>query len=228
WSWIIRINPYFWGTFTHDLITEEDDYFYTFCLRFSLTKNAELRLDYRNISEFWAGKQLTGKYFFTSGRAQWTKWFHTCFNLTIGDQFYYDNINPSVGDGISFYFHTQIQPDDKFTESISYQYESLDSKLDGSNFYNVSIITSKTTYQFDQYFNFRALIQWDSYRKVILSDLLLSYQLNPQTVVYLGYGSLHENVTWDATDKWVAADSLSDYYQTKQNIFFKVSYLFQL
>jgi hypothetical protein len=67
------------------------------------------------------------------------------------------------------------------------------------------------------------LIQYDSYREIVLTDILLSYQLNPQTVLYLGYGSLHENKSW-RDDQWIDPDDLAQYYQTRQSIFLKGSY----
>jgi hypothetical protein len=99
----------------------------------------------------------------------------------------------------------------------------MTSKVDDSEMYSEAILRSKSTYQFDKHLFLRAILQYDSYTEMLLTDLLLSYQLNPQTVFHLGYGSLHENRTWK-DDKWMDANELAQYYQTRQSIFLKGSY----
>jgi hypothetical protein len=90
----------------------------------------------------------------------------------------------------------------------------------------VSIFQSKTTYQFDKHFFVRALIQYDNYREVVLTDLLASFTLIPGTVMHLGYGSLHENLEWQ-NNQWADDTTYGKYFQSSQSLFFKVSYLFQ-
>jgi len=222
-SWIKRINPFFWGYYIHDLVTGEDDYYYIISLRMLLTKQASLRLDYSEFSEYWKGKQLSGSNFQFQGQAQWTNWLNNYFNFLIGDRSYYDDENPMVGDRIYFDIDATIQPNDNFTQYFDYTYLRMTSKIDGSELYSVSIFKSKSTYQFDEHLFLRALIQYDSYREIVLTDLLLSYQLNPQTVLHLGYGSLYENKSW-RDDQWIDPDDLAQYYQTRQSIFLKGSY----
>jgi hypothetical protein len=222
-SWIKKINPFVWGYYIHDLVTGEDDYFYLVSLRTFFTKQASLRFDYREFSEFWEGQQLKGSYFFLQGQVQWTNWLNDYMHFGIGEGNYYDSASPMVGDRVFFDVDATIQPNDKFTQFFDYTYQRMTSKIDGSELYNVSIFQSKSTYQFDEHLFFRALIQYDSYRQIVLTDLLLSYQLNPQTVLHLGYGSLHENKSW-RDEQWINPDDLAQYYQTRQSIFLKGSY----
>ena len=49
--------------------------------------------------------------------------------------------------------------------------------------------------EFSEYFFIRALVQYDSYRKLVLTDMLTSFTLIPGTMIRLGYGLLHENLT---------------------------------
>jgi hypothetical protein len=101
----------------------------------------------------------------------------------------------------------------------------MDSKTDGSNLYDISIVRSKTTYQFNDKLFLRAYIQYDDYRKIVLGDVLLSYQLVPGTVLHLGYGSYHEKLNWQDGSWHETTNNIGDYYQTSQSIFFKASYL---
>jgi hypothetical protein len=221
-SWIKRINPFIYGYYIHDLITGEDDYFYIFTLRTHFIKQAFLDIDYRGFSDYWNGVQLSGHAFRTQGYAQWTNWFNTYFYLKIGDGNYYDE-NPTVGHLVYFIGEVTIQPNDNFEQYFGYENMKLTSKIDDSDLCSEVIFRSKSTYQFDEHLFLRAVIQYDSYTEMVLTDLLLSYQLNPQTVIHLGYGSIHENKTWK-DDQWLDPDVLSEYYQTRQSIFLKGSY----
>jgi hypothetical protein len=60
----------------------------------------------------------------------------------------------------------------------------------------------------------------------VLSDFLASFTLIPGTVAHLGYGSLHDKMEW-VGGKWEPAVMAGRYYQNKQSLFFKVSYLVQ-
>jgi hypothetical protein len=222
-AWIKRINPFFYGYYTHDLITGEDDYFWVLDIRTYFTKQAYFEVNYRGFSEFWNGKQLSGHAFNTQGQIQWTNWFYLYLYLKVGDGSYYDSENPSVGNIVYFDGETTIQPNENFTQDFEYSYIRMTSKVDDSEMYSEAILRSKSTYQFDKHLFLRAILQYDSYTEMLLTDLLLSYQLNPQTVFHLGYGSLHENRTWK-DDKWMDANELAQYYQTRQSIFLKGSY----
>jgi hypothetical protein len=83
--------------------------------------------------------------------------------------------------------------------------------------YDVHIVNLRNSYQFSPRFFVRAVAQFDSSRKRVLTDLLASYELAPGTVVHAGYGSLfgraHEELEFDS------------YRGTARAFFFKASYL---
>jgi hypothetical protein len=132
-----------------------------------------------------------------------------------------------MGDYLSFNLEFNIQPNEQFTQNFDYTYQKMENPADGSLLYDINILRSWTTYQLNEHLFFRAIVQYDSYRERVLTDLLASYTLTPGTVVHLGYGSLHLNKTWK-NGQWVTADQLGEYYQMTQSLFFKASYLFQL
>jgi hypothetical protein len=222
-SWIKKINPILYGYYIHDLITGEDDYYYILDLRMYFTKQAFIDLDYRGYSEFWKGKQLSGNAVRFQGNAQWTNWLNTYLYVKIGEGSFYGGDNPSVGDQVYIIGEIVIQPNDNFSQYFGCESIRMTSKLDDSELYSETILISKSTYQFDKHLFLRAIVQYDSYADMVLTDLLLSYQLNPQTVFHIGYGSLHENRTWN-DDQWTDPDVLAQYYQTRQSLFIKGSY----
>ncbi|MBN2134244.1 MAG: hypothetical protein JW737_00790, partial [Acidobacteria bacterium] len=225
WSWIHSINPFLWGQYTHDLETGEDDYFVIAVLRMFFIKDAWIRFDYRAFSEYWAGKQLEGSYLHTQGEIQLTKWLNLYTYFRIGEGPYYDDVYPQVGDRVQLYLDCTIQPSGNFTQYFNYTYSKLDSQEDDSTLYDINILRSKTTYQFNDKLYLRAYIQYDDYRKIVLGDMLLSYQLVPGTVLHLGYGSYHEKLDWQNGSWQDGTNEIGDYYQTSQSIFFKASYL---
>jgi len=91
--------------------------------------------------------------------------------------------------------------------------------------YQVNIINTKTTYQFTREFFLRAIVQYDSSRSRVLTDSLLSYELRPGSVFYLGYGSMIEQRAF-RDNTWVLGEGA--FSQSQRGFFGKVSYLFRL
>jgi len=60
-----------------------------------------------------------------------------------------------------------------------------------------------TTFQIDKHLFLRAIVQYDSSRRQVLTDFLASWELLPGTVVYAGYGSLVERRGWDGWASYI-------------------------
>ena len=88
----------------------------------------------------------------------------------------------------------------------------------------MNILYSKATYQFSKYFFLRALVQYNSYQKQMLTDFLASFTLIPGTVLHIGYGGIYEKRTW-IDDQWIPLQG--DLYNMKRSFFAKVSYLWR-
>ena len=94
--------------------------------------------------------------------------------------------------------------------------------LSGSPVYAVDVLNSKTSFQFDRHFQARAIVQYDSSRNQVLTDILGSFELIPGTVAYLGYGSSIEQREWDG-HAWQPGHG--DYATSRRGFFFKASYI---
>ena len=100
---------------------------------------------------------------------------------------------------------------------------SFDRADTGAPVYDVTIINTRTTYQFNRHFLTRFLAQYDSSAKRVLTDLLASYEFVPGTVFHAGYGSLYEKGR-----EFPGAPppvSSSDYLMVNRGWFLKASYL---
>lgn len=226
-EWLKKITMAVTGYYLHDKTTDMDDSWLQINARFDLLKQTYLCTCYQFYTEAWAGTSFDHGAFHICANSQPTNWLKLTFQLTAGNAVYYDPVDPFLGDNPTYYLSVLIQPNENFSQSISYTYSYFDRESDGARIYDESIINFKTTYQFDKYFFVRAIVKYDSYLERVLTDLLASYTLSPGTVLHLGYGSMHQNLEWNS-GKWIAGSDLAEYYQTRQSIFFKVSYLFQL
>ena len=87
-------------------------------------------------------------------------------------------------------------------EDVEYTHIAFDRPSTGERVYTVNIVNTRTTYQFSKEFAIRAIVQYDSQQRRVLTDFLGSYELRPGTVVYAGYGSLYEKRAYQ-DDDWV-------------------------
>jgi len=225
--WLIKVNPYFYGWYMRDKNENLDDILLVFCLRFFLTKQGYWQLQYVYNDEAWAGQNFPQNSISTYGFIQLTNWLYLEATFRKGNDLYYDEVAPFLGKNTTYSFATQIQPTDNFTQTLTYIHQDFDRASDGSDVFAEDIFRSRTTYQFNENFLIRAIVQYDSYLDVVLTDLLASFTLIPGTVLHVGYGSLHENLEWDGS-KWQSETELAKYYQTSQSFFIKASYNFQL
>ncbi len=115
-----------------------------------------------------------------------------------------------------------LQPSARFNQALSYDRVEFNRISDGSRVYTVNVLNTKTTFQLNRHFFLRALVQYDSSRETVLTDLLASWELLPGTVAYAGYGSLIERQDWDGQRFIPAAGS---YRTTERGLFFKAAYV---
>ncbi|MFH0760251.1 MAG: hypothetical protein V2A67_01955, partial [Bacteroidota bacterium] len=79
------------------------------------------------------------------------------------------------------------------------------------------------TYQFNKYLFIRGILEYNGYRKTLLTDFLLSFTYIPGTVVYLGYGSIYDQVLED--QPFIGGDEKP--LELQRGFFLKLSYLFR-
>jgi len=161
---------------------------------------------YRLIANSWLNKKL---YLYLAGRR--------------GSQIRYAQ-DPFQGRGSTFVGMLRYLPTDKLQWEVRFTYADLYAKADKLKVYEYTILRNKLTYQANKYLFFRGVLEYNDYRKKLLSDLLVSFTYIPGTVIQLGYGSLYEKVRWDKTD--YRPDDR--FLEMKRGLFFKASYLWRL
>ena len=115
-------------------------------------------------------------------------------------------------------------PSEKLHLDLSLIYSDVVRSLDSIKEYDYTIIRGRTTYQLNKYLFLRAIIEYNSFRERIMTDLLASFTYIPGTVIHLGYGSLYERIHW-IDGEYRPSDR---YLESRRGFFFKASFLWRL
>lgn len=118
-----------------------------------------------------------------------------------------------------------LQPTDNLNLNLSWSFADLFRDADGTRAFDGHISRARLTYQVDARLFFRAIVEYNAFRRQLLTDLLASFTYIPGTVVFLGYGSLHRRMAWDG-DERVYRDA-DRWLPFQRGLFFKASYLWR-
>ena len=220
--WLKIINPHLTLQYIHDHLTDMDDTFVRAAVEFSFTKQGKLYVNINRQTESWKGETFSLPTFNIEGEVQLTKWFQMGGGFTLGEQIYYPAEPPFKGNYFGAGYGFTLQPNSKLSLTLSLHHSHL--KRDTEEIYNVNIIYSRTTYQFNKYFFARAIIQYDSYENNLLTDILASFTFIPGTVIHLGYGGLYEKQDWQ-NGQWIPGQGRLQ--NMRRSFFFKASYLWR-
>ncbi len=222
--WIRRISPFAFVQVGHDRVQRGDEYVVVTGGRFSFSRQGFVRVDKIFGREPWQGREYDTDRVRLQAQAQIFRWFRPFGNVNVGRATYYDTTEPFQGRSRNWTIGATLQPNGRLTHAIEYYRTDFDNDATGDRVYSVSLLNTRTTYQFSKALAVRAIVRYDGQRSRVLTDFLGSYEPRPGTVVFLGYGSLLERRAWDR-DHWVERDG--SYLVTQRGLFFKASYLYR-
>jgi hypothetical protein len=157
------------------------------------------------------------------GQAQLFRWLNVYAQARFSRSIYYDPQDPYSGRERAYNAEVSFQPSARFNQAVSWSHVAFDRESDGENVYTVDILNTRTTFQIDRHLFLRAIVQYDSSRHEVLTDLLASWELRPGTVVYAGYGSIVERRGWDGSR--FTDDPAGPYRTSERGFFFKAAYI---
>jgi hypothetical protein len=221
-SWIRQVQSCMWISTLRDAYSGMRDYAGNVTLQANFSRQGYTQIRREMSREAWAGRYFHPSRNSVYGQVQATKWLNLNAYFNTGSQIYYDPTAPFLGEGKSLGGGVTLQPNGKFSQSASYDYNDLRNPADGSRAYAVHVVNGRTTYQFNRYFFIRATLQYDSWEDTLLQDYLASFTFIPGTVVHLGYGSLSERRERNG-EQWVKGSG--DLVPVRESLFFKTSYL---
>jgi hypothetical protein len=222
YPWLLRLGILSFTQGGRDVVAGGPDFLEVAGMRFNFTRQGFLRVDRSFGFEHWQGEKFDRGRLRAFGNVQLYRWLFLEGNANGGLSVFYDPIEPFQGRSRSFSGGFRVQPGGRFQQSINWNRVAFDDEASGARVYTVHIVNARTTYQFTRAFSLRGIAQYDSSRFRILGDFLASYEPQPGTVVYAGYGSLLEQRQY-VDDRWIAGEG--SFESSRRGLFFKTSYL---
>jgi hypothetical protein len=118
-------------------------------------------------------------------RSEPLSWLSGGLNFSIGDSIYYDE-NPYLGYKYSYGFNLTFKPITNLRLLYEYKNDTFYKTKGGELEYRVNVFTQRIGYQITRHLSLRLITDYNDYDKEIYNNILLSYQLNPGTVFYVG------------------------------------------
>ncbi|MBU1014382.1 MAG: carbohydrate binding family 9 domain-containing protein [Bacteroidetes bacterium] len=116
-----------------------------------------------------------------------------------------------------------LTPVPKLSITLSHILADFKNENDNSPLYNYQIGRVQITYQINKYLFLRAIEEYNSYRKTLLSDYLVSFTYIPGTVFFMGYGNIFRQE--EPTEPFFS--SRINPVEQQRGFFMKISYLYR-
>ncbi|OGF58863.1 MAG: hypothetical protein A2Y62_11020 [Candidatus Fischerbacteria bacterium RBG_13_37_8] len=220
---ILRIDPMIHSRQVRDKFSGLYETFNAFDIRLMLKKNSSFIAGARYVTEIFLSEKFNTSALRAGASSQLTKQFFISVSYFYQKKIRYIE-TPFQGHGNDANVTLTYLPSEKVHFDLSAIYSDFYRDSDSIKEYDCLIIRSKNTYQWSKYLFFRAIFEYNSFRKQFSTDFIASFTYIPVTVIYFGYGSLYEKIQ-RGQDHYIGSDN---FLETKRGFFFKASYLWRL
>jgi hypothetical protein len=218
-----RIEPFYWSYHLYDTNSNMLETFNLFTVRFQLPATTQVRFEGILANEVYEGRRFGTNGLGFQFNSQLTKKIFINGRFRRSGAIYYDPEAPYQGDGNRASAAVEYQPTEQFDFMLDLTYSDFYRRSDRAKIYDYMILRSFNTFQFNKYLFLRGILEYNTYRKRMTLDTLVSFTYIPGTVVYIGYGSAFEKIRWTG-DEYLDSHR---FLETKRGFFFKVSYLWR-
>ncbi len=218
-----RIDPLIHSYQTRDKFSGLYETSNSLDLRFLMPRNSMILFGYRYSNEVWLDKKFGTSRARLLASSQLTKKLYISLTYSYGDKIRYID-DPYQGMGNDVISSMIFLPTENLHLELGLIFSDFRRKADSQKEYDYTIIRSKNTFQVNRYLFFRVIVEYNSFRKRLMTDFLASFTYIPGTVIHIGYGSLYEKIQWEAGD-YRPSDT---FLETRRGFFFKASYLWRL
>jgi len=195
----------------------------TLSLNAVLVRSTRASLAYSMATEIFLAQRFNTSGWTAQLSSQFTRTFYFKISYRDGKAIRYSE-SPFQGRGKNALVTLGYQPSENFNWTSSLAYSDLFRDSTGEKTYDYTIIWNRLIYQLNKYLFFRAIVEYNTYRRQLLTDLLASFLYIPGTVIQIGYGSLYDRTRW-LDGEYVNFDR---FQEARRGIFFKASYLWRL
>jgi hypothetical protein len=112
-------------------------------------------------------------------------WLNGSLDVSFGDSIYYEE-NPYLGYKVSYGAMLIFRPFTNLSLFYKYDNDTFWKTRGGDLEYRINIISQRITWQLNRHLALRLISDYNDYDGDLFNSLLLSYQLNPGTVFYVG------------------------------------------
>jgi hypothetical protein len=224
-AWVKRVVPFAFWQGGQDRVQGGSDLLALEGVRILMSRQGFFRVDWSDGHEPWLGARFKRGRARAFGSAQVFKWLRAGGTIYSGYATYYDEVEPFQGRSRGVSAYGTIQPNARLSEEFEWQRVDFNRADTGADVYDVTIVNSKTTYQFTRRVFARLIAQHDTSSQRLLFDALGSYELRPGTVFFAGYGALRERREFVDGEWRTNADS--PMRESRRGLFIKASYLYR-
>ncbi|HWP81693.1 MAG TPA: DUF5916 domain-containing protein [Bacteroidota bacterium] len=178
---------------------------------------------YSYSTEIFLGQRFKTDGFTISGGGQFLRQLNASISYRRANAIFFSS-NPYQGRSSRITGSIVYQPWNQLEANASVTYVDFYRESDGEKLYEYPIMRGRLTYQFNHYLFFRAIAEYNKFRRTLLTDFLASFTYIPGTVLHAGYGSLYQRIAWE-NGAYVNADR---FLESRRGFFFKMSYLWRL
>ncbi len=222
-SIIRKIEPQFLISYTNDKFDNKTESWNNFNLTFIMPKRTSISFSANYSTEVFAGEIFDRHHGSLGASRQFTKEYFMRVGYKFGKKIRFDYSDPHQGYGTDASLYINYLPSANFHFSMSWTYTDFYDDRSDEKEYDYTIVTSRNTYQLNKYLFFRGIVEYNSFRKEVMTDLLTSFTYIPGTVIHLGFGSLYNKNYLDGNNY----RTRDVYIETKRGLFFKTSYLWR-
>lgn len=187
-------------------------------LNFGLKAQTWLNFEYIYTREVFKEQKLPGmKRFAFDFDSFFSEPVQAGFEIIIGNFIARNEEPPVMGDGLSYSFWVDVKPLSNVKIEQWYEYSKLKRQDNNQELFSGFIYRNRLNYQFTRELFLRLIIQYDDFDEEFDFEPLLSYELNPFTVFYIGSGYNYGDI-----------DDSGNMTLSSRQFFAKFQYLFRL
>lgn len=223
WDFIQRLDAEAFTAQTKDLYYDRWETFNHASLNAFFGGKYQFKVKYSYSTEIFLGERFkTGGFHIYAG-GQFSR------NLSLEilyrniDAIYYSD-TPFQGKSNRVTASLIYQPSDKLRSEVDFVFYDFYKKSGDEKIYDYPLARCKLTYQMNKYLFFRGVIEYNEYKKELLTDFLASFTYIPGTVIHLGYGSIYNRLEFVENEY----RSSNNFMEMRKGFFFKASYLWRL
>ena len=142
--------------------------------------------------------------------------------FSVGEEFWYDEDNPAVGNRFYVGSFSTFQPNEKLRIRTTVRYGQLQSKIDNGFYFKGALSRSTISYQFDNDLSFRFICEYNSFNEEVFFQPLFKWSPNPFTIFYVGGSQGY------AKPEINLSSNNNDFLLENSQVYLKFQYLFDI